>query len=986
MKIFFVFLSVLFSIQSFAQVDWQQEVNYKIKVQLNDVQHTLSGSSEFEYFNNSPSTLDFIYVHVWANAYKDGTTPLAKQLERGGKEILKFADDSIKGNVSGLDFKVNNQPVNWEFVAVDIIKINLANPLLPSKSLVISTPFNVKIPSGEISRLGHIGQSYQITQWYPKPAVFDKNGWNEMSYLNQGEFYSEYGSFDVEITLPGNYVVGATGNIMTPSEVVFLEKRAIATEQKFKTNSFDFSKITSSTTLKNIRYQQDRVHDFAWFADKSYEVLKGEVTLPHSKEKVTSWAMFTPENAKLWENAIEYLNDGTYYYSLWNGDYPYRNVTAVDGTISAGGGMEYPTITVIGNTGSKKDLEIVIVHEVGHNWFYGILGSNERKHGWMDEGLNTLNEIRYIQTKYPNNSYFSDNFFNSKFHFEDLNHHDNADISYLMLAHLGEDQPIETSSEQFSGINYGVTMYQKTGLIFFYLKAYLGDELFDVCMSKYFETWKFKHPQPEDLCALFEKESGKELKWMFEDLINTTNHIDYKIKNVRLKKEGLKTVVKNKGQVAGPIQLSFYSNSELIKKQWIEPIQCGSKIILLDSSLRNIDKVVIDTENNIPEINKSNNQWNKSWLVNRFEPLRFEFLAGDNDRDRSSNFWTPFIFGNQYDHTMLGLILHNYTIPSNRFQYLLTPMYSFSKNKIRGVGEFSYLLLPKKNIKLTRVGLSLKSFSNEDNFYLNDQTGFVNVSPYLFMKLGNRADYKNYDQIVQFQSSYNQIASSSSKFEEIGFFIKYKFRNETVNQKIAFEVRNDWMKNITSNDEFSRVSLKLEYKKPYYVHAKKYWVDVKSFIGFNYLYNESTTLGNRYQIGLGGMQGNQDVFYEDYFFARTSMIGKYSGQRTAAMGDFKNANLLNSSSWLGTITTFVELPFKPNIFGVFTDAGVMPVNQQTEFVFNTGIGVKIKDVFGIYFPLYNSTNLGDIYMNYASRIRFTLKLNIFNQGFRLPNL
>lgn len=151
-------------------------------------------------------------------------------------------------------------------------------------------------------------------------------------------------------------------------------------------------------------------------------------------------------------------------------------MTAVDGTISAGGGMEYPNVTVIGNASSKEELEVVIVHEVGHNWFYGILGSNERVHGWMDEGMNTLNEMRYMQTKYPDNTRFSDMILNGRFHLEDLNHHDSGDITYSTVASLGLDQPIETHSDQFTSINYGGIMYQKTGLVFFYLKDYLGEE------------------------------------------------------------------------------------------------------------------------------------------------------------------------------------------------------------------------------------------------------------------------------------------------------------------------------------------------------------------------------------------------------------------------------------------------------------------------------------------------------------------------------
>ena len=562
-----IILGFLISNSVFAQDYFQQEVNYKIEVELDDKTHTLSANEEFEYVNNSPTALKLIYVHLWPNAYKDKNTALAKQQYESGDTELTFGSDEIKGNIDGIDFKVDGEKSIWYFEEhnQDIAIIELSEPLAPGKSIIVSTPFTVKLPSGSISRLGHIGQSYQITQWYPKPAVYDKDGWHHMPYLNQGEFYSEYGSFDVSITLPENYVVGATGDLQTESEIAFLNERASQTEKSIANGEYymqvpgakeDKKFPPSSETLKTIRYTQSNVHDFAWFADKRYNVLKGEVELPHSKRIVTSWAMYTSAEAALWKDAIEYINDATYYYSLWNGDYPYNNVTAVDGTISAGGGMEYPNVTVIGRSGTAASLEVVIVHEVGHNWFYGQLGSNERVHGWMDEGMNTLNEVRYMQTKYPDNTAMSDMVLGGRFHLDHLSHHDMSDISYRALSGLGEDQPIETHSARFTPANYGVVMYQKTGLVFFYLKDYLGEDLFDESMRAYYAKWEFKHPQPIDMQNSLEKASGKNLNWLFDDLIQTTNHIDYKLKHVKKTDNGYTVKVKNVGQVDGPIEIN----------------------------------------------------------------------------------------------------------------------------------------------------------------------------------------------------------------------------------------------------------------------------------------------------------------------------------------------------------------------------------------------------------------------------------------------
>ena len=232
---FLAFLFTLSASFSFSQTYWQQEVNYKIDVSLNDEDHTLTATEEFEYINNSPDVLNRIYIHLWPNAYKNGETALAKQQYQGGESMLKYGSEKVKGNIDGLDFKIDGEKANWSFEEynIDIAILELNQPLQPGGKITVSTPFTVKLPSGKISRLGHIDQSYQITQWYPKPAVYDAEGWHQMPYLNQGEFYSEYGSFDVNITLPKNYVVGATGDLQTQSEIDFLVDRAEKTKPHF---------------------------------------------------------------------------------------------------------------------------------------------------------------------------------------------------------------------------------------------------------------------------------------------------------------------------------------------------------------------------------------------------------------------------------------------------------------------------------------------------------------------------------------------------------------------------------------------------------------------------------------------------------------------------------------------------------------------------------------------------------------------------------
>ncbi|MEO6693400.1 MAG: hypothetical protein ABIO44_13730, partial [Saprospiraceae bacterium] len=223
-----------------SQKYFQQEVNFKIDVSLNDKRHELSGFETMEYINNSPDTLRFLFFHLWPNAYSTNHTALAKQLlSFNGKESL-FNDPKLNGYIDSLNFKVNDQRLEWDLLPdqPDICKIILSKPLAAGDTLVITTPFHVKIPKGVTSRLGHIEESYQISQWYPKPAVYDKSGWHQMPYLDQGEFYSEFGDFDISITLPENYIVGATGNLQNAQEVKMLDSLALDTVWKSKLGNY----------------------------------------------------------------------------------------------------------------------------------------------------------------------------------------------------------------------------------------------------------------------------------------------------------------------------------------------------------------------------------------------------------------------------------------------------------------------------------------------------------------------------------------------------------------------------------------------------------------------------------------------------------------------------------------------------------------------------------------------------------------------------
>lgn len=489
---------------------WQQELRYNINVSLDDQVHRLKGDIAITYINHSPDTLNYIWFHLWPNAYRNTGTALSRQISTSGSK--KQIQDT--GYIDDLAFRVNNQPANTAPDSannIDVTKVILNTPLLPGDSVRITTPFMVQLPS-YYSRSGHDGQQYMICQWYPKPAVYDRKGWHPMPYLDQGEFYSEFGSFTVNITLPNDYVVGATGELLTASELEAYRRIGTVNVKEGK-KKLAYTPV-SKDAMKTLRYHGDNIHDFAWFADKDFVIEYDTLNLSGPKP-VDVFSYHQPNGNKQWNGSVNFIKDAVRKYSSWIGEYPYPVVAAVEGPKNlTSGGMEYPMITLITSPeADKENLDAVITHEVGHNWFYGILGTNERDHPWMDEGINTWFQFRYEAEKYRANSVFGGSVPKQ---LKSLTSDQFLSRIYTGLNTIPATEPIETQSAAFSNKDeYGIVVYIKTAIWMAIMESSIGKDDLDKGIKEYFNDWKFKHPYPEDFRQSLEKASGRKMDEIF---------------------------------------------------------------------------------------------------------------------------------------------------------------------------------------------------------------------------------------------------------------------------------------------------------------------------------------------------------------------------------------------------------------------------------------------------------------------------------------
>lgn len=944
-----LFLLLFTSSATLAQPYFQQEVNYNIKVRLDDKKHELHAFESVEYINKSPHELAFIYFHLWPNAYKNNSSANAKQFIRNGSDSFYFAEDSLKGSIDSLQFMVDGQTLIWEFdpIHIDICKVNLPNPLKPGEKITITTPFRVKIP-GEFSRLGHVGQGYQITQWYPKPAVFDNKGWHAMPYLDQGEFFSEFGSFEVEISVPQNYKVAATGQLQEESEKQWLMEQVAATQKLEELpNSNDFP--ISSVQYKTLTFKQDQIHDFAWFADKRYLVNKSQVDLPSGKQ-VDSWVFFLPgKSAQRWNKGAMYIDSALYYYSKWVGEYPYPAATAVQGALLAGGGMEYPMITVISAGGSDFALDQVITHEVGHNWFYGILASNERKYAWMDEGFNSFIENRYMNARYPDATFatmIGDSKVVKTFGFDKIPYPHLQYISASLLSSYGKQQIINTPSDQLNSSNYGLMSYYRTSALLFYLKDYLGETVFDQCMHTYFDRWKFKHPYPEDLQKIFEEVSGKKLDWFFGNLFNTLEQIDYKIASAKKEGNNYLVNVKNTGSAIVPYKIDLLKDDKIVATHWFEG---HSEAKTQELAYLEVDKLVINHDYSIPELNMENNSYKTHGLLKKVEPLKIDFLTSISNNETTNIHVIPLVGTNTFDQFLLGASVHNLNIQGGKFNYYLAPMYSFGGQSLAGNFILKYDWLPSAGVfKKVRLMGQYKKFSIMAKTQASITTFFgSHWNQHVQLSLSDIIK-RSVDPLIH--TSYYQLISLHYNSHQ-----KNALRDQQLKADFNYAL---------GQADFQSFELQYYYDRKL---SKKLTLASKWFAG--------VLLGGNPSPDFWLYTGSSPDYAMSYYRldrADISHAGSF-GQSMVLndQGGFKIANIA-AQDWMGTGS--LELVRKGKIIGAFADAGL----ADGSFYYDAGISLKFGPA-KVYVPATSNiyTNLlPDSFDQFSRSIRFSVSANI----------
>jgi hypothetical protein len=975
------------------QASWQQEVAYFIEAKLMDGGHYLKAFERISYTNNSAQTLTYLYFHVWPNAYKNHSEPFAKQQLENGQTNFYFAEAQDHGMIDSLDFKIDGETVKWELLkdTGDVCKIYLNKPLTPGAKIEIATPFRTKFPK-VFSRMGHEGQFYAATQWYPKPAVFDVNGWNYMPYLDQGEFYSEFGSFEVKLTLPANYVVAATGELQEEREKQWLDSLAEIKNSRItvvkedvineKTKIIDPKLLLkvfppSSPQWKTITFKQNNVHDFAWFADKRFNVAKSKVKLT-SGRVITTWAYSVKSKPT---DGVEYVNKSVAFYSKEVGEYPYNICSAVDGPLVAGGGMEYPTITICSGLNEQ-----VVVHEVGHNWFYGILGSQERLHPWMDEGINSFYEKDY----YAGKKMVPQSPLQRMFDLSSFERNYESEVLYLFSARKGEDQPIELPAYAYTSTNYAAIVYSKTPLAFRYLRGYLGKELFDSCMHTYYSEWQFKHPLPGDIQRVFERVSNKKLDWFFNGMIRGTGKVDYQMQHATSANGTTELKIKNKGSLVTPFSISAVTDSAVSNTQWFEGFKGTKKITFKGETGRHLE---LDALRQMPELYRKNNYIKSSGWFKRCAPLRIQLFGSLEHPYKKQLFVSPTFGWNAHNKWMIGAAFYNTIFPSKKLEYQFIPLFSPATGDVNGyAGIQRYWHSINGIIQTTEIGYNMVRFRTVD-FGEQQQQSYMKQNPYMnfvIRKTSPRSAVKRsfklqYTSILEHNENgkamYYDLAYFSSRFIKAGFTWEKSKKINPALLAVNMEQGKDYYVRF--------VKATADFRAKFNIGMPKKNLDVRLFAGVMDFARQTGSLSGRYYLQMTSTTYRD--YTMDYAVLGRGLENGWLGQQVLEReGGFKVATAASSDKWLLSANFKCDLPgvLPIKLYADFgTYAQMKTINPNSDWIiYNAGVLFSIfNGSLEIYLPALSSNDIKTLWANnstsygrYIQRISFNLKLNQLN--------
>ena len=904
-----------------------QQNSIAIKATLDSDKDELMIQQEIVFFNISDSTLTNIYLHNWANSFRDRKTPLSKRFIKDFKKNLYFSAEKNLGKTTIKNLTVNYG--NNDFIEIknkaDILKVPLIKPLKPNGKVKISITYIVKIPNAKFTNYGKTKEGYHLRFWYITPAVY-KNGWQLMSNLNIDDLYENGTDFTMEINIPKEYVL--------------------------ESNLYQYK--SEKNNFKNYYLVGKNKTDIILGINKSKQLKTFKTS------KTTVYTDVSNDDID-YNTTTDILNRELRFIEKYLGKYPHKEIYVDKITQSKDpvyGLSQLPNFLRPFSDTFKWD--VTMFKALTKKYIENTLLLNKRKDYWFLDGLQNYLMLEYIQEFYPDTKLLgnlSNRWFLKSFHISKQDFNDKYPLVYQFISRRFLDQALVTSADSLSNFNRKIANKYKAGLGFRYLKGFLGDSILNSSIKEFYQKNQTKIISSSDFRKIISSKTNKKIDWFFNDYIKTNKKIDHTIDHIIVSEDSIEITIKNKRNITTPVLLYGLKDKEIKYKKWFTNIK-NSKTVKIPKE--DFNRISLNYENIYPELNTLDN-WES--LENKIfnKPLKFTFIKDIQDPYYSQLFYQPEISYNFYNGLILGTKLHNKPLIKRNLEFKFAPSYATKSNSV--IGEFSVLFnqyIEETKIYKIMYGVFGQTLDYAPNLSYSSLVPFANI----IFKRKSLRDATTQSISAKLVHINKEIAATDVRTDQDNYGV-FSLSYNYINPDIIKEFRYNFSVEVA--EKFSKAAVDLRFRS---LSTSDTQLDFRFFAG---AFLSNKTAGNYFSFGLD--RANDYLFQLNYF-GRSEDSGFFSQQYIIAEGGFKSvlptrfANqymfAFNSSFGLWRwIELYNDVAFLKN------------KNNPLYFGYNNGIRFNfVHNILEVYFPLYSNNGWEISQKRYPQKIRFTLTADI----------
>jgi hypothetical protein len=929
---------ILILLLLFCSFNFAQQNAISIVATLNTNEDKLRIQQKIVYYNNSNETLNHIFLHNWANSFKDRKTPLSKRFIEDFRKDLYFAnkDDIGFSNIKNIAINYNSIVYKELENRQDIIQLFLEKPLKAKESTTIHITYYIKIPNAKFTGYGAYENGYRLRYWYITPAIY-KEGWQLMSNLNLDDLFEDYTTFNIELKIPKELTLTSSLKQIKQRNQVF--NTYLLNGRNEKDVILDIQK---KTTFKKFSTDTHEIQTDIFHKELNASVTKD--ILNRELQFLINYLGVLPTDKILINNLMRAKNPVYGLNQLPSFIRPFSDVFKYDLTL----------FKVL----SKKFLKQTLL-------------VNEREDYWLIDGLQNYLMMEYVNKFYPEVKLlgkFSDTWFLKKFNISKLKFNQKYPFLYQFTARKFLDQSLNTSVDSLSNFNRKIVSKYKAGLGFNYLKGYLGEAVLNKSIKEFYQKNKLRISKSTDFKGVLMQNTTKDVRWFFNDYIKTNKKIDYTIGKVRETKDSLHITLKNKRNITAPIALYGIKDEKIKYKQWFSNI---SDTLTIGLPRGKFDQLALNYENIYPEYNTLDNYYNTDkTLLNK--PLKFTLVKDIKAPDYNQLFYQPRIGYNFYDGLILSIKLHNKPIIKRNLEFKFSPGYAFKSNMING----SFSVIYNQFFEDTSIYKISYGIAGNTLQYA-PELSYSSLIPYLGIQFKRKSlrDATRESVGAKIIHINKEISPFDIETEQDNYNVlslSYNYIDPNIIEETRYNFSTEFAKN------FSKISADFRYRK---LTSSDAQLDFRVFAGA-FIHNNSK--GDYFSFGLDRAN---DYLFELNYYGRSEASGIFSQQYIITEGGFKselptrfaNQYMLSLNSSIG-IWRWMEF---------YNDVAFLKnKNERLFFGYENGIRFNfVHNIFEIYFPLYSNNGWEVSQQAYPQKIRFTFTGNFkrvysfFRRGF-----